>query len=93
MFAVAMCFGFLYFSMPDHSRADAVQCLFDAVSAFSTSGLTAGATALAGTAGKILLIFTMFIGRIGPVSIVMSLVMKSANRKNIVVPDGHILIG
>lgn len=93
MFAVAMCFVFLYFSMPDHAQAGAVQCLFDAVSAFSTSGLSTGATALTGVAGRILLIFTMFIGRIGPVSIVMSLVMKSANRKNIVVPDGHILIG
>ncbi len=95
MFAVALCFGFLYFSMPKGTEADAgaVQCLFDAVSAFSTAGLSAGATALAGTAGRILLIFTMFIGRVGPVSIVMSLVMKSGSRKNIVVPDGQILIG
>lgn len=93
IFAVGMCFVFLYFSVQDHTKCDAVQCLFDAVSAFSTSGLSTGATALTGVAGRILLIFTMFIGRIGPVSIVMSLVMKSANRKNIVVPDGHILIG
>lgn len=93
MFAVAVCFVALYFSMPEGTEAGAVQCLFDAVSAFSTSGLSAGATALAGTAGRILLIFTMFIGRVGPVSLVMSLVMKSGNRKNIVVPDGQILIG
>lgn len=93
MFAVALCFVFLYFSMPENSQVGAVQCLFDAVSAFSTSGLSAGATVAAGTAGRILLIFTMFIGRVGPVSLVMSLVMKSGNRKNIVVPDGQILIG
>lgn len=93
MFTVGTCFVFLYFSVQDHTKCDAVQCLFDAVSAFSTSGLSTGATALTGVAGRILLIFTMFIGRVGPVSIVMSLVMKSANRKNIVVPDGHILIG
>lgn len=93
MFAVAVCFVALYFSMPEGTQAGAVQCLFDAVSAFSTSGLSAGAVALAGTAGKIVLIFTMFIGRIGPVSLIMSLVMKSGSRKNIVVPDGQILIG
>ena len=93
MFAVALCFVFLYFSMPENTQAGAVQCLFDAVSAFSTSGLSAGATAVTGTAGRILLIFTMFIGRIGPVSLVMSLVMSSSKRKNIVVPDGQILIG
>lgn len=93
MFAVVVCFVFLYFSMPDNAQAGAVQCLFDAVAAFSTAGLSAGAAAVAGTAGRILLIFTMFIGRVGPVSLIMSLVMKSGNRKNIVVPDGQILIG
>lgn len=93
IFAVVVCFVALYFSMPEGANAGAVQCLFDAVSAFSTTGLTAGATALAGTAGRILLILTMFIGRIGPVSLVMSLVMNSRERKNIVYPDGQILIG
>lgn len=93
LFAVGVCFVALYFSMPTDTKAGAVQCLFDAVSAFSTAGLSAGATALTGIAGKILLIFTMFIGRVGPVSLVMSLVLNSQKRKNIVVPDGQILIG
>lgn len=93
MFAVAVCFVALYFSMPGDTEAGAVQCLFDAVSAFSTAGLTAGAAALTGFAGKCLLIMTMFVGRIGPVSLIMSLVMNSRERKNIVVPDGQILIG
>lgn len=93
MFAVSVCFVALYFSMPADTEAGAVQCLFDAVSAFSTAGLTAGATALTGAAGKVLLIFTMFIGRVGPVSLIMSLVMNSQKRRNIVVPDGQILIG
>ncbi len=93
MAAVSVCFVALYFSMPEGSDAGAVQCLFDAVSAFSTAGLTAGAVSLTGLAGRILLILTMFIGRIGPVSLVMSLVMNSRERKNIVYPDGQILIG
>lgn len=95
MMAVGICFVALYFTMPVEtgSEVGAVQCLFDSVSAFSTTGLTSGATALAGTAGKCLLIVTMFVGRIGPVSLIMSLVMNSAKRKNIVVPDGQILIG
>lgn len=93
MFAVALCFTALYFSMPEETEAGAVQCLFDAVSAFSTAGLTAGAAALTGAVGKWLLVATMFIGRVGPVSLIMSLVMSSRERKNIVVPDGQILIG
>lgn len=93
MFAVSVCFAALYFSMPEDTEAGAVQCLFDAVSAFSTAGLTAGAAALTGFVGKCLLIVTMFVGRVGPVSLIMSLVMNSRQRKNIVVPDGQILIG
>lgn len=95
MTAVAICFSALYFSMPSDAGAGsgAVQCLFDAVSAFSTTGLSAGATAQAGFLGKCVLIVTMFLGRVGPVSVIMSLVMNTQNRKNIVVPEGDILIG
>ena len=93
--AVGICFSALYFSMPSDAGAGtgAVQCLFDAVSAFSTTGLSAGATAEASFFGKCVLIVTMFLGRVGPVSVIMSLVMNTQNRKNIVVPEGEILIG
>ena len=95
MTTVGICFSALYFSMPSDAGAGsgAVQCLFDAVSAFSTTGLSAGATAQAGFLGKCVLIVTMFLGRVGPVSVIMSLVMNTQNRKNIVVPEGDILIG
>ena len=96
MAAVVVCFIAMYFSMPvteEMRREGAVQCLFDAVSAFSTAGLTAGATAKAGIVGKWLIVVTMFIGRVGPVSLIMSLVLSKTKRKNIVVPDGQILIG
>lgn len=96
VFAVLICFSALYFSMPEDAAENgvgAVQCLFDAISAFSTAGLSAGATAVTGYAGKSLLIVTMFIGRIGPVSLILSLIMNSSNRKNIVLPDGNIIIG
>ena len=57
------------------------------------AGLSAGAAAVTGYAGKGLLIVTMFIGRVGPVSLILSLIMNSTNRKNIVLPDGNIIIG
>lgn len=91
MFAVGICFVVLYFSMPD--GADAVKCLFDTISAFSTTGLGAGAVQQAGYAGQSLIILTMFVGRVGPVSLVMSLVMNAQPRKNLVVPEGQIIIG
>lgn len=97
MFAVAVCFSALYFSMPEgiaeESGVGALQCLVEAISAFATAGLSTGATAVAGIPGRSLLILTMFIGRVGPVSLIMSLIMNSGKRKNIVVPDGQIIIG
>lgn len=89
--AVILCFSVLYFTLPEDGRG--VQCLFEAVSAFSTAGLSAGITAVSGTAGRILLIITMFIGRVGPVSLVLSMLVNSTKRKNIVYPDGQIIVG
>ncbi len=90
---VMVCFTALYFSMPEDSNNMAVRCLFDAASAFSTAGLSTGAASIAGIGGKAVVIVTMFIGRVGPVSLILSLVINSTNRKNIVLPDGQIIIG
>ena len=89
--AVILCFSVLYFTLPEDGRG--VQCLFEAVSAFSTAGLSAGITEISGIPGRILLIITMFIGRVGPVSLVLSMLVNSAKRKNIVYPDGQIIVG
>lgn len=89
--AVLLCFSVLYFTVPE--EISGVQCLFESVSAFSTTGLSCGVTAQAGTAGRILLMLTMYIGRVGPVSLVLSMLMNSSKRKNIVVPDGQIIVG
>lgn len=90
LMAVILCFSVLYFTLPED--VSGVDCLFEAVSAFSTAGLSAGPTAVAGTPGRILLMITMYVGRVGPVSLVLSMLMNS-RRKNIVLPDGQIIVG
>lgn len=90
LMAVILCFSVLYFTLPED--VSGVDCLFEAVSAFSTAGLSAGPTAMAGTPGRILLMITMYIGRVGPVSLVLSMMMN-ARRKNIVLPEGQIIVG
>lgn len=90
LLAVILCFSVLYFTLPED--VSGVDCLFEAVSAFSTAGLSAGPTAVAGTPGRILLMITMYVGRVGPVSLVLSMLMNS-RRKNIVLPDGQIIVG
>jgi trk system potassium uptake protein TrkH len=49
-------------------KASYLQILFEAVSALGNTGLSTGITASLTTTGKIALIITMFIGRIGPLT-------------------------
>jgi trk system potassium uptake protein TrkH len=56
-----------------------IQLLFDVVSAFGTVGLTTGITPQLGDLSRILLTATMFMGRLGPLTIMVALVQSSTN--------------
>lgn len=57
---------------------DFLKILFETVSAFGTVGLTTGITSGISSAGKVILILTMFIGRIGPITAVTLLAVSPA---------------
>lgn len=67
--------------------------VFEAVSAFATVGLSAGLTSSLDVVGKILIILTMFVGRVGPASLGIAIMMKDKNRYNKILPEGRLLIG
>jgi trk system potassium uptake protein TrkH len=50
--------------------------LFESVSAFGTVGLSRGITASLGPWGRVIIIVTMFLGRIGPMSLGLALVRR-----------------
>ncbi len=56
-------------SLSDGQRYDFFSYLFETVSAFGTVGFSLGITPTLSTAAKIILIFTMYVGRVGPLSI------------------------
>jgi trk system potassium uptake protein TrkH len=58
-----------------------LRLLFESVSAFGTVGYSTGITAALSAAGKIVLILTMFIGRIGPLTIVLSMSRQAIPKK------------
>lgn len=69
-----------------------IDALFESVSAFGTVGLTTGVTQFANTASRIILILTMFIGRVGPVSLALSLALRPIN-KSTIMPEAKIMVG
>lgn len=70
-----------------------VSILFECVSAFATVGLSSGVTAVVGVPGKLVLSALMFIGRVGPVSLAISLAISQSKSKNKVFPEGKIVVG
>ncbi|MBU1036055.1 TrkH family potassium uptake protein, partial [bacterium] len=55
-------------------RENFIKVLFEVVSAFGTVGLSTGITSSLSIAGKIIIIITMFTGRIGPLGLALSLI-------------------
>jgi trk system potassium uptake protein TrkH len=58
-----------------------IQILFETVSAFGTVGLSTGITPALTLAGKFIIIATMFAGRLGPLTLALSLVQAQRTSK------------
>ncbi|MEG2597216.1 MAG: potassium transporter TrkG, partial [Oscillospiraceae bacterium] len=71
-----------------------INALFETVSAFGTVGLSVGVSGTAGLLSKIMLIFTMFLGRCGPVAFALSISLRNGARATKqIVPEGKIWVG
>ena len=75
------------------TNAPLIDILYETVSATATVGLTRNLTAFLSTAGKIIIIFTMFFGRVGPISLAVALNLKKDNKNIIKNPTEDISIG
>ncbi len=69
-----------------------VDIIFEEVSAFSTVGLSTGITPYLSSPGKIVIVLSMFIGRLGTLTIAYAL-SKHIRSTNYKYPDEHLLIG
>jgi trk system potassium uptake protein TrkH len=58
-------------------KASYIQILFEVYSALGNAGLSTGITPMLSKAGRIVLIITMFIGRVGPLVIAYAILYKS----------------
>lgn len=73
-------------------KFDLLDLLFEHVSAASTVGLSTGITSDLSSAGKVILIIAMFIGRVGTLTLAY-LISKKVISRNYKYPTGHTMIG
>jgi len=75
------------------SNADALDILFETVSATATVGLTRDLTPYLNSAGKLIIIGTMYLGRVGPISLALALNLGKKHQNIIKNPTEEISIG
>jgi trk system potassium uptake protein TrkH len=78
--------------MPGVGHGWLIDTLFEIVSAFGTVGLTLGLTPYLSVLGKIIVIFTMFIGRVGLLTLAFALI-RPPQRGEIVYIDESVMVG
>ena len=70
-----------------------IRLLFEVVSAFSTTGLSTDLTSQLCSGSKIVLMLTMYIGRLGPLTVATLWMMQGRNKNAIQRPEGTISVG
>ncbi len=69
-----------------------IDLFFEAASAFGTVGLTLGITQKLSVIGKIVIMITMYLGRVGPLTVMLAL-MHRQKQRGFSYPEGKVLIG
>ena len=70
-----------------------IDVVFEVTSAFATVGVSSLGTPQLLTISKVLLIPAMFLGRVGPISLALSLAMRDSRKIGEVYPEGKVHIG
>ena len=90
--AVGLSAALIFFTMPSSETVTGINALFESASAFATVGLTVGVTSVLNLPAKLVMILIMFLGRVGPVSFMLSLANREPEKKQ-VYPEGKLLVG
>ncbi len=75
-----------------HSEIGVMSIVFEQISAMSTNGLSTGITSMLSSPGKVWVIISMFVGRVGTLTVAYSFGIKVIS-KNYRYPQGHTMIG
>ena len=92
MISLVIVTGFIYTLMNIETTHSFITLMFEAISAFATVGLSLGVTAYLSVAGKVAIIFLMFIGRVGPLTIALALGQREQIGGGYNYPNGRVMI-
>lgn len=74
-------------------KADFLVILFEVVSALGTVGLSMGLTPDLSEVGRVVITITMFLGRVGPLTLAIAITEKARKPQNIKHPEEKIIVG
>lgn len=80
-------------TIPDVDQLGLEYIAFEVISAFGTVGLTMGLTPNLTLVGKVIIILMMFIGRVGIMTVVFSMLGRSRQDTNFKYPEETVMIG
>jgi len=75
-----------------HTSIPALDLLFEASSAFGTAGVSTGVTEQLGELGRAVIVVTMFVGRVGPITFGTAVLLRP-HRKKYGYPEEELLVG
>ncbi len=101
VFIVALCVVFtasmimMFAELPNITDGSMTpfEILFEVASAYGTTGLSLGITARLHYISKLALIFTMYVGRIGPVALLLFFKPVSSKKSTVKYPESDLIVG
>jgi trk system potassium uptake protein len=85
--------AFIFTMMAIEADKSFMMIFFEVISAFATVGLSLGITAHLTLFGKLAIIVLMFIGRVGPLTLVLAFGQSSKSKGQVEYPTGRLMIG
>ena len=85
--------SFIFIMMVVEKEQSFITVFFEVVSASGTVGLSIGITPHLTALGKVLISILMFIGRVGPLTLVLAIGKRREEAGRFEYPEGHLMIG
>lgn len=75
------------------ARFSFLDILYEVISGFATVGVTSAGTPTLSAGSWIVLIFNMYLGRVGPASFAMGLTFQQSSDQSLVYPESKTFVG